>query len=44
MTEQEVKMLRAENAALRQEVKSLTDKITLLLKVMSQTLIKKDSP
>ncbi len=43
MTEQEEIALRAENAELRQEVKSLTDKITLLLKVMSQPLIKKDS-
>ena len=43
MTEQEAIALRAENAELRQEVKSLTEKLTFLLKVMSQPLIKKDS-
>ena len=43
MTEQEEISLRAENAELRQEVQSLTDKVTLMLKMMSQPIIKKDS-
>ena len=44
MTEQEeITALRAENAELRQEVKILTDKVMLLLQMMSQPIIKKDS-
>jgi transposase len=43
MTEEEAIALRAENAQLRQEVISLTDKVTLLLKLISQPIIKKDS-
>ncbi len=43
MTEQEEISLRAENAELRQEVKALTDKVMLLLKMISQPIIKKDS-
>jgi transposase len=43
MTEEEAISLRAENAELREEIKSLTEKLTLLLEVISQPLIKKDS-
>jgi hypothetical protein len=35
--------LRAENAALRQDVQSLTEKVTLLLSQLSSRVIKKDS-
>lgn len=43
MTEEEAIALRAENAQLRQEVAFLKDKVSLLLKVISQPIIKKDS-